>query len=585
MIGNLTVLQKYLIMIACGAILAACGGGGGGSTNVGAALVGAGASGGGGSSGSNNTPAPQITSFTVTPSSAQVGDTVTISWASSNATGCTAYNDWGGAKDTSGTETKVVSEEKQYRFRLICNGNGSDDKSVYVDVDDPYTEGSCRNPHNKEFSRKYMGDFDIPLPEATLPDHFMKNIGLKDHGPEWIYGNYVRMNADWTLFDCTEEQYAKLMYRLALMEIFQTGAKTVTIYNFGYWKNANAVAWQLDWNSLHITKPILEYIIETAHDIGLEVHFVWQFLPLDMNQNWLFPFNGTVSVDMARITKMMDAHEDTIVEWADWLQQRGVDSIAADWSSLWVCFCGEDFNLSWDDPIKKEIGNYYMERLSGIIDEIRAVFSGDITVGDNIIWNDYRVTQKADYVSIGVGNIITEAENETDFDVNLITTRTQDYIERLYMNWYHLDGQPPGDFATNDPVPFVFGLFAQSTAFFAHRGWIEDGFCTAGTVNGKYNDTCMQLDVPIDFSRQAIYYEGILRGIYYQTYFDFAGVIAPTSYWITPSLQHHPKEKSVGTVVEGFPEISQSIRGKPAENILKYWFTEQWDNYDPIFSD
>jgi len=36
-------------------------------------------------------------------------------------------------------------------------------------------------------------------------------------------------------------------------------------------------------------------------------------------------------------------------------------------------------------------------------------------------------------------------------------------------------------------------------------------------------------------------------------------------------------------IVEAFPSISQSIRGKPAEKILKYWYTGEYEQYEPIY--
>jgi hypothetical protein len=37
--------------------------------------------------------------------------------------------------------------------------------------------------------------------------------------------------------------------------------------------------------------------------------------------------------------------------------------------------------------------------------------------------------------------------------------------------------------------------------------------------------------------------------------------------------------------VEGFPNMSQSIRGKPAEKIIKYWYTGELEAYEPIIID
>jgi hypothetical protein len=55
-----------------------------------------------------------------------------------------------------------------------------------------------------------------------------------------------------------------------------------------------------------------------------------------------------------------------------------------------------------------------------------------------------------------------------------------------------------------------------------------------------------------------------MRAITKQSYFKIGGINFHSSYWHTDTLK-------AGT--EGFPNISQSIRGQPAEKIVKYWFT------------
>ena len=66
------------------------------------------------------------------------------------------------------------------------------------------------------------------------------------------------------------------------------------------------------------------------------------------------------------------------------------------------------------------------------------------------------------------------------------------------------------------------------------------------------------------FSAQAVGMEGMLQAIAEQTYFDISGVDIHTGYWLTETLL--PGR-------EGFPNLSQSIRGKPAEKIVKYWYS------------
>jgi hypothetical protein len=115
-------------------------------------------------------------------------------------------------------------------------------------------------------------------------------------------------------------------------------------------------------------------------------------------------------------------------------------------------------------------------------------------------------------------------------------------------------------------------------------GWIEDGFCVSGQQNsddylgGGDDPACIQRAVKPDFSAQAIWYEGVLRAISKQTYFNTLGTTSSTGYWLSDTLMHDGK-------VEAFPSISQSIRGKSAEKIIKYWYTGEYEAFEPIIID
>jgi hypothetical protein len=79
------------------------------------------------------------------------------------------------------------------------------------------------------------------------------------------------------------------------------------------------------------------------------------------------------------------------------------------------------------------------------------------------------------------------------------------------------------------------------------------------------NPLCMQKNYTTDFSVQANAVEAAFQAIKEQTYLKTYGVMFSTSYWLTDTLTPG---------VEGFPNISQSIRGKPAETIVKNWYAK-----------
>ncbi|MEZ9595180.1 hypothetical protein AB4298_11095 [Shewanella sp. 10N.261.52.F9] len=56
-----------------------------------------------------------------------------------------------------------------------------------------------------------------------------------------------------------------------------------------------------------------------------------------------------------------------------------------------------------------------------------------------------------------------------------------------------------------------------------------------------------------------------MQAIANQDSFEISSIDIHTDYWLSETLI--PSN-------EGFANISQSIRGKPAEDVLKYWYTE-----------
>jgi len=555
---------KFFIALTFSLALSACGGGGSSSAN----------------DGGGNTSTPATVSISASPTTVMVDESTTITWSSTEASSCTASGAWSGSKSTSGTESIVMSDFGDQTFTLTC---GSASASVKVTVNSDISEGSCVNPHSAEIYESYLGDYDIPMPQNFLSDENYKGVGLKDYGVEWIYGNYEGKGASW-IQDCTRTEYIKLMYRMTLKRLKDHGVNTVSIYNFGYWQDAQADAWLLAPNTKHLDDWVIEYIVEEAEKLGLELHYIWQFLALDTKQEPLFPFNGYVEIDMPLLKKIMDAHETHMLWEAERLEALGVGAISADWSAMWLCFhCGIDKPGNTQEETD-ELKDYYMERMGGIIDQIKEKFTGKVYVGDGPQWNDKRVFDKVDGMILPFGHLLTDDEVATA-TVDLIEERATAFIENTHKQWRCLDGQPCW-YNSSDTIPkVIFNFFGQSHASFLTTGWIEDGFCTQGVINGITTD-CVQYEVKTDFSAQAIFTEGLMRAADNQPYFDTLGTTTATGYWLSDTLIPDENQLPASTnAVEGFPNMSQSIRGKPAEKIIKFWYTGEYEAYEPTIID
>ncbi len=107
---------KNVALVLSVSILTSCGGGGGG----------------GGGTSPIQALAAVITSFVSGESSVIVDGSVDLTWASSNASSCTASGSWSGTKAVSGSESVPISSVGTNNFVLRCNGEGGNDTKTVV---------------------------------------------------------------------------------------------------------------------------------------------------------------------------------------------------------------------------------------------------------------------------------------------------------------------------------------------------------------------------------------------------------------------------------------------------------------------
>ena len=569
---EINIINKFIYLVVSFLVLISCGGGSNSdSLNIDNTSE---------ASSSNVGPTTLLTSNKTLVVS---GDSFILSWSSTNASSCSASGSWSGSKSLSGSQRLALDSYGDHTFYLNCSGAIA---SIEINVTDEDNEGSCTNPHNAKIKESYLGNFDIPIPQGLFGEDHLKAIGFKDYGVKWIYQNYKGRNAAW-ISGCTEQEYIKLMYRTALRQLKENGVETAWIYNFGYWEDYQAETWKINHSRKHIEDWTVEFIANTAKEMDMNMHYAWQFLALDDENNMLFPFDGMVYVDMPLLKKILDSHEEHILWEADRLESLGVGSISADWSAMYVCFCGLQNEL--DQQERDQLKSYYAERMGSIVSHIKSRFSGEIYLGEGIIFNDSRLFNEVDGVIGSFPNMLAMGEEQTA-TVELIEDRTSKYIAQLFETWTCSDQQPCWEFTSYDLPPIIWNLFAQSHKMFISTGWIEDGFCTSGTYKNVYYDDCVQYEVPTDFSAQAIFVEGLLRAIDKQSLFVTKGTTASTAYWLSDTLIPDKNQygsdcgRAFGSCgVEGFPNISQSVRGKPAENIIKAWYKGEYEQYNPEY--
>jgi hypothetical protein len=162
-------------------------------------LMSCGGGGGGGSSDPDQTITinPIINSFIASSSSITVGNSVDLTWTTTNTISCSASGDWDGTKSLSGSENLVLSDVKTYTFTLTCRGEdpqNTTSKSIDVEVSsidssDIYSEDKpsyCKDPLN-DSSDYWLENFDSDVLDTDTFTYQLGN-GFNASDGSWVSG-------------------------------------------------------------------------------------------------------------------------------------------------------------------------------------------------------------------------------------------------------------------------------------------------------------------------------------------------------------------------------------------------------------
>jgi hypothetical protein len=438
-------------------------------------------------------------------------------------------------------------------FLSACGGgNSSDTVSNPPPVATSPVTASCVNPHSADYPESYKGKFETPSPRGKLSSHIVRGISFKDYSPSWIYDGLSQSARD----NCSKDEYVKLMYLEALQALSASGAQRVWVYNYGQW-NDSQEPWVVAEANYHTPKKYVEYIVEQARSLNIDIYFSWQFTQNNIDGDIIVEQGEKLTLDKLKI--ILDAHQNNMIIQAKHAQKIAIKGISADWNAMWL-------TLHTD-----ELKEYYIERFAEIIDDIRANFDGEITWGQiGTVINDQRIFSRVDSILINAlqccGNQFN-AEEDAKLTTELVKQKTFESLTNQHMQIYCGDiNQPCWHGTSNIELPITLIIQVQSREDFFLNGWKEDGFCTPGSLEDGTKVSCIQESFVTDFSVQSVGIEGIMRAIEEQDTFMINSVDIHTGYWLSPTLTPS---------FEGFPNTSQSIRGKPAEGIVKYWYTGQ----------
>ena len=389
------------------------------------------------------------------------------------------------------------------------------------------------------FPSSYSGAFPIPVPTQTLPAFVIRAIGVKDYYPGYLPQNSA----------CQDRVlHARNLYIETLNRLQQNDVQQTFLYNYGPWDDFSKAIWSVSQNDYQIPPSEVAFFVSEANKRNIKVVLAWQFTAVD-TKGVPLPMGGTKTP--AELRQMLASFRPLIVEQARVGQQIGLSGIYADWHAFWVS------NLS-SDPVLREI---WIVEMMSIIADIKKVFNGKILYGANTAVIDPRIAAVIDQFTLPLGVPYQSIGTSENSNLSVAMVKAA-YLSGIQQAKSDYDRQMAG---SSISVPINWTVSPQSKYNYFVEGWTEDGFC----VNG-----CAQLNYTTDYSVQAIGIEAAMQAITSQPYFTNGTVDIDCAYWHTDDVGPDSLgwDDYMKVYQYDFPNLSQSIRNKPAEHIVKYWF-------------
>ena len=387
--------------------------------------------------------------------------------------------------------------------------------------------------YSSNYPNSYLGALPIPVATQQFEATVNRMIGLKDYYP-----------TDGTNGCTSVQEYSRLLYLNTLDKLKELGTDTVEIYQYGPVEDFNASTWIINESNWQIPKDELIWLTQAAHSRNIKVTLAWQLWPTDRSGNTINTTNPT----QTEMVKVLRGWKDIMNVMSNFSAKHGVDNLNIQWSAFFF-------------PVVTSYPEVATQEFLSIISSVRSVFNGKIFMGTPRFY-DQRIIGMVDAIIVPLSPANWTYADDSNMTVELLKQRYAKSISNYYSDF----ATAAGVVAQSTPIIWDFNIQSRNKAI--SDGWVEDGFCISslgGPIVTWGAQNCMQMDYVTDFSVQAQAVEGAFQAVKEQTFFKNYAVNFSTSYWHTDTLVQS---------AEGFPNFSQSIRGKPAEKIVKKWFSK-----------
>lgn len=387
-------------------------------------------------------------------------------------------------------------------------------------VTDPY----CAITKSEvSYPKSYLGEYELPSIEgAPFTNEIHRTIGIKD---TWI--KEPNLNKSCIAMDYKPMRKA---YEETLDRVVNLGADQISFSNYVHFSDfKNAL---IDGpEKAAVKENDLKFVVNKAKEKNLRTI-------LYLN---LAPGKQVVSdiPDATWLGTLIKNWGSFVLNQAEIAEETGVDALMIN-------------HFDYQPNIKGFEDTYEKEMLV-LLGNVRNIYKGRILLMIDPLWDsnlgklDDLLKQVDGYIYTPTTNILN---NRGDKTVNVAN------LKGLYVENFINVGK---GFSKYDK-PIHLRVLIQSTKEFLEKGWSEDMFCIE-----KMDDPCFQKNLKVDFSSQAIAYEAMMEAVKETNgkYFNVGGVES-YGYWYTDVMLPSNSQ----------PQIAQSIRNKPAENIVREWFNK-----------
>ena len=410
----------------------------------------------------------------------------------------------------------------------------------------------CSVPHYNygdiAYPPSYLGSFPIPTPTRKLPPNVIRHASFKDYSPMPLDNNY-----EITLpTGCTDRVlYGTNLYGETLSRMQADGVQLTGLSSYVQFDDFSKPNWSI--SKLWIDDPEMSLVVREAALRNINVTLTLQFNTNDSAGHMLTDFASMTDTQFSQY--LANSHA-AMLQIAQKAQRAGISGLEIDWNMLWF------------GSITGARRDAYIADVSSLIDDVRKVYAGKLYyyVGFGAPVAD-AIVSKVDalYADLVVSG--NPAAPNPQLSLEYFKSVWQNQIYNVYSNTFN---------SSAPSKPIIWTIFIESYNNWYANGFLEDGHCL---------NNCTQLNAVTDFSMQAAALEAAFEVLSDQTYFNTYSAHVMSAYWLTDDITPAPFHQCTSAPADannpdapgcnnfGFPNISESIRNKPAEGIMRQWFS------------